>query len=278
MKLNEATITLIGAGNMGSAVGIAALAAGAEPDLVSVFNSSFESSAKAAKLVGCQNAYEIYAADQKGVLEQAVAASDVIILGVKPRQIAELLAQIKGYLSAQTLVISLAAGVKLAQLKHDLAGHENLLRAMPNTPLSVHQGAVALMADEIAPTSLQLAREIFASSAVVYEIKEDQVHQVIAAAGSAPAYFYLMVESMVEAAVADGLDRRLATDLVVQTMFGSASLLKQKGITPAAARYEVTSPGGTTAAAIAKLEALGFRASIAQAMNAAASKSRQMES
>lgn len=283
--LSSTTVLVLGAGAMGTAVATAALAAGISPNRLLVLNQSPESSARAAEHVGGTSAYD--AAPATGtdaakratdVRDWAVAEADVIILGVKPYQLASVLPPVAESLGEDTLILSLAAGATLERLQALLGGHRAVIRAMPNTPVAVGAGVVALMAPpELERSFLDLARALVDDSADVIEIDESQVHAEIAAAGSAPAFFFLVAEAMIDEAVSQGLRRDAATAMVVQTMLGSATLLKERGQLPAEARYQVTSPGGTTARGVAALESSGLRSAFARAMRETAERSRELE-
>lgn len=279
MSVDSSTrILLYGAGNMGLAVGHAVLKAGVAAESVTVLNSSEESSRRAAGELGVRSAYELYEGDAEQVAQAAVAQARVVVLGVKPYHLASVLPAIADSVEEDTVVLSLAAGVTLATLEGLLGGHRALVRAMPNTPIEVGGGVVALMrGGGVSDADMTLVRELLQESATVLEIPEDKVHAEIAAAGSAPAFFYLVAESMIDEAVAQGLARDVATTLVVETMLGSARILSEKGIRPTEARYAVSSPGGTTVQGVAALEESGIRAAFAKAMRATAQKSRDLE-
>ena len=275
-NLTDLTVTVIGAGNMGGAVAHAIRNAGVSEDRLVLLNSSEESTARAAREIGAASAFELFGSD--ATLATAVAESHVIVLGFKPYHLEAMAPKIAPHVQERTLIVSLLAGASLDTLSDAFDGHSALVRAMPNTPIAVGQGVVGLMPGKYASESdRELARALFEKSATVVEIPEHQVHGVIGAAGSASAYFFLIAEAMIDEAVAEGFTRAVATDLVVGTMLGSATLLHETGEAPTSARYAVTSPGGATAQAIAALEEGGIRALMARGMRAAADTSRKME-
>ncbi|MCT1867253.1 pyrroline-5-carboxylate reductase [Dermabacter sp. p3-SID358] len=275
-NLTDLTVTVIGAGNMGGAVARAIRKAGVSERRLVLFNSSEESTSRAAREIGAASAFELFGSD--ATLATAVAESHVIVLGFKPYHLEAMAPKIAPHVQEGTLIVSLLAGASLDTLSDAFDGHKALVRAMPNTPIAVGQGVVGLMPGEHASESeRELARALFEKSATVVEIPEHQVHGVIGAAGSASAYFFLIAEAMIDEAVAEGFTRAVATDLVVGTMLGSATLLHETGEAPTSARYAVTSPGGATAQAIAALEEGGIRALMARGMRAAADTSRKME-
>lgn len=266
VDLDRLTLVVLGAGNMGGAFIRAALAAGVRPQSTLVVNSTEESSRRAAEALGVR----------PGALED-IARADVLVLGIKPYQFDTALPRVREHLDAGTLVISLAAGVSLERLAAQLPGCELLTRAMPNTPMAVGEGVTALMhASTVPAAERETARALLAASGVVEEVREDQVHAVIGAAGSAPAFVFYIMEAMIDEAVRQGLTRELATRMVEQTVRGAATLVLESGEHPALARAAVSSPGGTTAEGVAALDRAGVRAGIAAAMDAAAAKSRAM--
>lgn len=272
-------IVMLGAGNMGGAVAHAVRAAGVPREQLLVLNSSEESSARAAGEVEATSAFEAAGTSQyREALGAALEGASVLILGIKPYQLASVLPALSAQLSEDTLVVSLAAGATLETLRSHLGGHDAIIRVMPNTPIAVGRGVAALMASEdVTQEQIALVTRLLADSATVLTVPESQVHAVIGAAGSAPAFFFLIAEAMIDEAVAQGLTRAVATELVTQTMLGSAELLTSRGTLPAEARYAVTSPGGTTARGVAALEEYGVRSALAHAMRAAAARSHELE-
>ncbi len=267
VDLSTVTVALIGAGNMGGAVAQAMRAAGVSADKLLVVNSSQESSERAAQEV------DGIAASR----EEAVAAADVLILGVKPYQVIDMLDEIAGSLREDALVISLAAAVTLDAIEEALDGGQAAIRAMPNTPISVGEGAVGLMhGSRVDDATHDLAHALFSQAGVVVDISEDQVHAFIGAAGSLSGFVFSIIEAMTDEAVRLGLKRNLADQLVQQTVRGAATMLMQTGTHPAVAKNGVSSPGGTTVEGLAELERQGVRPGIARAMQAAAERSREM--
>src|ERR1019366_8751654 len=172
---------------------------------------------------------------------------------------------------------SIAAGVTLAQLDEWLGGGIIALRAMPNTPAVLGAGASALAAGASASEGdLEWAEGVLSSLGVVARLPESQRAAVTGLSGSGPAYVFLLAEALVEAGVSEGLDREVSRLLTVETLLGSARLLAETGESPEVLRAPVTSPGGTTAAALQVFEARGFRASVLEAVTAAAARSREL--
>lgn len=264
--LSAVTVSVLGAGNMGGAFVRAMLAAGVSPQNLRVVNSSDASSRRAA--------------DELGATAGSVSdltGSDVVVLGVKPYQLDAVMPEVRSALAEGTLVICIAAGTSLAALTEALGGHTQLVRAMPNTPMSVGEGVTHLMAsDGATESSVELARALLAAAGIVVDLPEEKGHAMIGAAGSASAFVFTIVDAMIDEAVRQGIPRPDATRVVLQTVRGAATLLQETGQHPAVARGAVMSPGGTTAEGIAALERGGIRPALAGAMDAAARKSRAM--
>jgi pyrroline-5-carboxylate reductase len=174
-------------------------------------------------------------------------------------------------------VLSIAAGVPIAQLETWLGRGVVVLRAMPNTPALIGAGASALSgASTAAESDLTWAEGVLSSLGVVARFPEYQLDAVTGLSGSGPAYVFLLAEALVEAGVSEGLEREVSRLFAVQTLLGSARLLAETGDSPEVLRAAVTSPGGTTAAALRVLEANKFRSSVLEAVAAAASRSREL--
>ncbi|KAJ1684556.1 hypothetical protein LUZ63_020311 [Rhynchospora breviuscula] len=208
---------------------------------------------------------------------EAVSGADAVLLVVKPQDMGDVLAEVGPALGAGTLVVSLAAGITTGFIEARVPDGLPVVRAMPNTPALVDEGMHA-----IAPGShcdeehLARVEEMLATTGKVARVPERQLDAVTAISGSGPAYLFYVVESMIDAGVTLGLPRATATDLVVQTLTGSAKLLAETGEHPTVLRERVTSPGGTTAAAVRQLEDHRVRAAFMTAMEAAATRSREL--
>jgi pyrroline-5-carboxylate reductase len=266
--LADVRVALIGAGNMGGPVGRTMLVAGVRPEHLRIANSSAASSERAAEELGATAA---------GSRAEAIEGADVVVLGVKPYQILDLVAELRDDLPAGAVVLSLAAGTTLAQIQGALPAGAADARAMPNTPISVGEGAVGLMrGDAVTDAQHALLHALFSRAGVAVDITEAQVHAFIGAAGSLSAFVFTIIEAMTDEAVRLGLKRDLASTLVQQTVRGAATMLTESGIHPAVAKNGVSSPGGTTVQGLAALEREGVRAGVASAMAAAAEASRAM--
>jgi pyrroline-5-carboxylate reductase len=206
-----------------------------------------------------------------------VRSVDTVVLVVKPQDMADVLDEIASELRAGQLVISLAAGITTTFIEARLPEGVAVVRVMPNTPALVDEGMAAISAGSHCDAAhLETAESLLRATGRVLEVPERQQDAVTAISGSGPAYLFFVVESMIEAGVHLGLPRTTATDLVVQTVVGSAKLLRETGEHPTVLREQVTSPGGTTAAAIRELEDHKVRAAFLTAMEAACDRSRQL--
>jgi pyrroline-5-carboxylate reductase len=206
----------------------------------------------------------------------AVAESDVVVVAVKPAEVGAALEQAMPSLKTDALVLSIAAGVTLTTLE-DAVPDRPVVRAMPNTAALVRKGAAAIAAGRHATEAhLDEAEHILGAVGVVVRVPEKLLDAVTGLSGSGPAYVFLVAEAMVEAGVLVGLPRDTAVTLVHQTLVGSAALLADGAEGPEALRAAVTSPGGTTAAGLARLEAHGVRAAFLEAVEAATRRSAEL--
>lgn len=210
---------------------------------------------------------------------EVARSSRILLLCVKPFHVQPLLADLQTDLPPHALLISIAAGIATARIEQALGDTppRRVVRAMPNTPMLVAEGMVAICAGAHAqPQDLAAARRIFQTAARVVEVTEDKMDAVTAVSGSGPAYFYYLVEHMIQAGRELGLDAEQASILARQTALGAARLLLDSADTPAELRRKVTTPNGTTAAAIATFDQHRMGATITQAIHAAARRSAEM--
>jgi pyrroline-5-carboxylate reductase len=206
----------------------------------------------------------------------AVADTDVVVVAVKPGDVAPTLDTALPALPPDTLVVSIAAGVTIARIE-ELVPDRPVVRAMPNTPALVGIGASAIAPGTHATAEhLDLAEQLLGAVGTVARVGESALDAVTGLSGSGPAYIFLVAEAMIEAGVLVGLPRPIASQLVVQTLLGSAALLARDDEGPEELRAAVTSPGGTTAAGLRELEAHGLRAAILDAVTAATERSREL--
>ncbi|HEX3207244.1 MAG TPA: pyrroline-5-carboxylate reductase [Propionibacteriaceae bacterium] len=208
---------------------------------------------------------------------EAVAEAETVILVVKPQDMSDLLSEIAESIKPGTLVVSLAAGVDTTFIESRLPEGVAVVRVMPNTPAQVDEGMAAISPGlHSTQDHLDRVTEILSATGRVITVPERYQDAVTAISGTGPAYLFFVVEAMIEAGVHLGLPRDTATELVVQTMLGSAKLLRETGEHPTVLRERVTSPGGTTAAAVRQLEDHKVRAAFLRAMEAARDRSREL--
>jgi pyrroline-5-carboxylate reductase len=208
---------------------------------------------------------------------EATRRADTVAVVVKPQDMAELLDEISPDLRPGQLLVSLAAGITTAFIESRIPDGVAVVRVMPNTPALVDEGMAAISrGSHCDEAHLVEAESLMASTGRVVRVPEKQQDAVTAISGSGPAYLFFVVEAMIEAGVHLGLPRTTATELVVQTVVGSAKLLRETGEHPTVLREQVTSPGGTTAAAVRELEDHKVRAAFLTAMEAARDRSRAL--
>jgi len=261
------TVAILGAGVMGETLLSGLIRAGRSVDDLIVGEKRPE---RAAELV------ERYGVT---VLSNTDAASkaDTVALVVKPQDMGDVLAEIAPHVRPGQLVVSLAAGITTAFIESRLPEGVAVVRVMPNTPALVDEGMAAISrGSHCDEAHLVEAESLMASTGRVLRVPEKQQDAVTAISGSGPAYIFFVVEAMIEAGVHLGLPRATAAELVVQTVVGSAKLLRETGEHPVVLRERVTSPGGTTAAAIRELEDHKVRAAFLSAMEAARDRSRAL--
>jgi pyrroline-5-carboxylate reductase len=212
-------------------------------------------------------------------VDEAASIARTLILAVKPQDIATLLGELKPVVTPDQLVVSVAAGITTAQLARGLGEGVPVVRCMPNTPALVDQAITAIAPGPNADdTHLATARSLLQAVGKVVQVSESQLDAVTAMSGSGPAYFFYLVEAMIDAGVNLGLPRALATELIVQTAVGASVMLRDSGEHPVQLREAVTSPGGTTVAGIRELEVHGVRAAMVAAIEAAARRSAELGS
>jgi len=207
----------------------------------------------------------------------AACQADVVILAVKPQKLQRVLVGLKGQIKPTALVLSIVAGASIQTLQEALS-HSSVVRAMPNTPAQIGAGITVWTASTSAsPEQVALARQILcALGEEVFVEEENYLDMATAISGTGPAYVFLFMEALIDAGVHLGFPRRIAEQLVVQTLIGSVSYFQSRKIHPAALRNEVTSPGGTSAAALYYLDKAGFRTAISRAIWAAYERSQEL--
>ncbi len=207
----------------------------------------------------------------------AVEGAALVVVAVKPQDIDALLEDIGASLSAEQTVLSVAAAIPTAYIEARIADGVPVVRAMPNAPSVVHEGMAGIAAGSHAgDEQLALAENVLMHLGRVVRVNENAMDAITALSGSGPAYFALLAEAMIEAGILLGVSREISTTLVVQTMFGTAKQLRDQGMHPVELRESVTSPGGTTIAAIRELEQAGVRAAFLNAIQAAMTRAREL--
>ncbi len=207
----------------------------------------------------------------------AAAGATLVVISVKPQDIDALLGEVGGSIAPEQTVLTIAAAVSTARIEGRLTDGVPVVRAMPNTPSTVHEGIAGLCAGAHAGDEhLDLAEEALSHLGGVVRVPESAMDAITAVSGSGPAYFALLAEAMIEAGILLGLSREISTRLVVQTMLGTAKQLRDERMHPVELREMVTSPGGTTIAAIRELETAGVRAAFLNAIQAAMVRAREL--
>ena len=259
---------VIGAGNMAQAILRAVVHSGfLEPGEIVVADVHQEKRQQLSSSLGVGWASDNFVA----------ARCPKILLAVKPQNIPDVLAEVGEAVSADALVISIAAGVSTAHLDAGLAGRGHIVRVMPNTPMLVGAGMSGIAAGPRAnDDDVQWTERFFAASGKTVPVDESMMDAVTAVSGTGPAYFFYVIEAMIEAGIAEGLTREFAFQLAVQTCAGAAKLLAETGRSPEELRAQVTSPGGTTQRAMETLDGFGSKEHWVTAIRAAAARSREL--
>jgi pyrroline-5-carboxylate reductase len=267
--LSTTKLAFVGAGNMNSAIIEGLLIAGETPSSISVSNRSATKLERLNELGVATSTSNVEACDQ----------ADIVVLGVKPAQILDVCREVQASVArSNALVLSVAAGVTVAQLEQVLGSNTPIVRAMPNTPSTVGAGAAGLFANAAvsAKGKADAQRVLEACGIATWVESEDLIDAVIAVAGSAPAYFFYILEALVEEGINLGLAPEQAQTLAVQTCFGAAKLCQNAETDLATLRNKVTSPGGTTQAALATFKELNLQGTIKAGMRAAVARAREM--
>ncbi|MCI0142290.1 pyrroline-5-carboxylate reductase [Arthrobacter bambusae] len=267
-------IAFLGCGSMNEAILGGLLAAGTDPsDVVATVRRA----ERAAELAERHHVMTIAGAEEPDNNKLATKGASVVILGVKPAGIADLAREISSALAKNTIVISVAAAVSIAQLEAALPAGQPVIRTMPNTPAKLGRGVVSVSpGTNCTPAQLQQAKDILAAAGTVVEIPEEQVDALSAISGSGPAYAFYLAEAMAAAGVELGLDPELSLKISRETVAGAGFMLAEPGADPTALRIAVTSPNGTTERAIAAFNDGGIPAIIADGARAAAARAAEI--
>lgn len=268
-------IAFLGCGSMNEAILSGLVKAGTDPaDIVATVRRAERAEELAVRHHGIT---AIAGEEEPDNNKQAAKGSGVVILGVKPVGIQDLAREISGSLSPKTIVISVAAAVSLAQLEAALPAGQPVIRSMPNTPAKLGRGVISVSpGTNCTPEQLQQAKDVFRGAGTVVEVPEEQVDAVSAISGSGPAYAFYLAEAMAAAGVELGLDPELSVLLARETVAGAGLMLAEPGADPSALRIAVTSPKGTTEAAIATFNEQGLPAIIAAGARAATERAAEI--
>ena len=264
-----ATIAVLGCGKIGESLLAGLLSSGwREPEDVVVTGRRDERLAELAQHYGVRTTLSN---------AEAVTGAELVVVAVKPQDLEALLGEIGGIVGDEQTVLSIAAAIPTAAIERRLAASVPVVRAMPNAPATVHEGIAGICAGSHAGDEhMALAEDALSHLGAVIRVPERYMDAVTAVSGSGPAYFALLAEAMIEAGILLGLAREQSTQLVVQTMLGTAKLLRDEHVHPVELREAVTSPGGTTIQAIRVLEQAGVRAAFLNAIQAAMERSREL--
>nr|WP_042182437.1 pyrroline-5-carboxylate reductase [Kibdelosporangium sp. MJ126-NF4]CEL14986.1 Pyrroline-5-carboxylate reductase [Kibdelosporangium sp. MJ126-NF4]CTQ93421.1 Pyrroline-5-carboxylate reductase (EC 1.5.1.2) [Kibdelosporangium sp. MJ126-NF4] len=261
------TIAVLGAGKIGEALLSGLLSGGRSPDEL-LFTERYRE--RAAEL---SKQYGIRAVD----VPTAAAQADVLVVAVKPQDIDPVLEELAPVVSDRNLVVSLCAGLPTSLYERKLPDSVPVVRVMPNTPMLVGQAMSVISAGRHAKAQhLELVEELLSTVGEVIRVPEAQQDAVTALSGSGPAYFFYLVEAMIDAGILLGIPRNVAEKLIIQSAVGAATMLAETGTHPVILREAVTSPAGTTIMAIRELERHGVRAALLAAIEAARDRSQEL--
>jgi pyrroline-5-carboxylate reductase len=263
----QSKVAVVGAGIMGEALIAALISSGVNPELITISEKRAD---RSAELIA---QYSI----KQAPLAVNVAAADALLLVVKPQDMAAVLEEIKGSINPTAVVITFAAGKTISFISNGLGTGNPVVRVMPNTPTMVGAGmAAASMGAGVTDAHKKFVLGFLAATGKVIEVAEDLQDAVTATSGSGPAYFFAFVEAMIAGAQELGLSEKDATTLTVQTIVGAAKLLDESGKSATTLRENVTSPNGTTAAALASFRSSELNSMVAKAMKAARDRSQEL--
>jgi len=272
-NLKDQTIVFYGAGSMAEAIIRGIIETGAAtPGKITVLNRS-----NGDRLLELQKKYGVVPALTPEQKDAALAQSDMIVLGMKPKDSASALLALKPLLRPEQLIVSLIAGLTIQTMHRLLANEQPIVRTMPNTSSSIGLGATGISFSSSVPEEGRaLALSMFGAIGMTSVVEENLLRTVTAVSGSGPAYIYYMMEAMIRSGIEQGLAPEAARELVVQTVRGAAEMVRLTEEDPAELRRKVTSPNGTTQAAIETLERHGFPEAVSQAMRRCAERAEEM--
>jgi pyrroline-5-carboxylate reductase len=266
--MSKTRIAFIGAGNMAASLIGGLRAKGLDAAQIRASDPGAETRAK----VKAEHGIDVFADNA-----EAIQDADVVVLAVKPQAMKAVCEAIRPSLKPNQLVVSIAAGITCASMNNWLGAHP-IVRCMPNTPALLRQGVSGLFATaEVNADQRQQAQELLSAVGMaLWLTEEQQLDAVTAVSGSGPAYFFLLIEAMTAAGVKLGLPADIAAQLTLQTALGAAHMAVASDVDAAELRRRVTSPAGTTEAAIKSFQAGGFEALVEKALGAAAHRSAEM--
>ncbi|WP_447652757.1 pyrroline-5-carboxylate reductase [Microbacterium sufflavum] len=269
------SLAFLGAGSMGGAILRGVLASGVPVDGgITATNRTTE---KAASFDGLDGVTSIALSERPEGNAEAVSGARIVLVGVKPAMVPELLREIAPHLTADTIVVSLAAGVTLQTFADHLGTGARVIRSMPNTPSTVRKGVTGLAAGAAATADdVALVRRLFETVGAVIEVPESQIDALSTISGSGPAYVFLLIEEVTTAAIGMGFTEVDARLMVEQTFIGATALLDASGEDPAELRRRVTSPKGTTERAVAVLQDAHLDRTFAEAAAAALARAKEL--
>lgn len=267
-QLAGGQLAFLGAGNMGGTIVRGLVKAGRAPETIGVTSHGRATREHLAATL------KVHAFEDNA---SAAAWADTVVLAVKPAMAVEVLDEIAAEIAPTTVVISLCAGLSCALIESRLPARTAVVRVMPNTPASVGSGIAGVSGGTHASLGqVSTALALMSAVGTAVSLPEAQQDALTAISGSGPAYFFYFVEALVDAGVTQGLPRPLATQLAVKTLLGSARLLDETGTHPTLLRETVTSPGGTTAAALRALDEHGLRSAVQDAVEVCARRSAEL--
>ena len=272
--VNIKRIAILGTGSMGGAILAGLLKSGFDPNQISVTTKSAESADRLTDELGVLSFAMENGEDAN---QMAVAGANVVLVGVKPAQVVEVLADVADTLNDNALVISVAAGVTTASMEAVLPEDVGVVRAMPNTPALIGRGMTGIAAGERATEwAIDTTKELFETVGKVLVVEESRIDALTTISGSGPAYVFYLVEKLTEAAKHQGFSDSEAALLVNETFLGAAELVASSDKSPAELRKQVTSPNGTTERAIARFEQTDLTQMFVEATDAALARARDL--
>ena len=266
-SLTNKCIGFIGVGVMGSSIIKSLLMKSITSDQICIADKSPD------KLDQLKSQYQVEVKEIAAIGK----GCNVIFLAVKPQDLADVLNELKQTIQPETVVISIAAGKTIKFIEDQLQTNNPVIRAMPNTPAQIGKGISAIAAGaKVSNDELKIATELFLTTGEVVVVTEDKIDAVTALSGSGPAYFFYFIEAMVKAGVELGLTDEIASKLAIETISGSAAMLKESNLDAATLRKNVTSPKGTTAAALEVFSNGDLENIILKAMSAAKNRAQEL--